>query len=114
MVAKLDLTLTMAERNEGLAGSLEYSTDLFERGTLGTLIEIQGHAIDVISRNAHTLTRQLNNLLYLQEVRSSQIKPVPAATSSTRPFPLAASTASSSIRGTGRERKRVDLSYRFA
>jgi signal transduction histidine kinase len=51
--------------------------DLFERGTLGTLSEIQGHAIDVISRNAHTLTRQLNNLLYLQEVRSSQIKPVP-------------------------------------
>jgi signal transduction histidine kinase len=51
--------------------------DLFERGTLGALSEIQGHAIDVISRNAHTLTRQLNNLLYLQEVRSSQIKPIP-------------------------------------
>ena len=48
--------------------------DLFERGTLGPLSEIQGHAIDVIGRNAHTLTRQLNNLLYLQEVRSSQIK----------------------------------------
>src|SRR6266498_5760837 len=51
--------------------------DLFERGTLGALSEIQGQAIDVIGRNAHTLTRQLNNLLYLQEVRSSQIKPVP-------------------------------------
>jgi signal transduction histidine kinase len=50
--------------------------DLFERGTLGTLSEIQSHAIDVIGRNAHTLTRQLNNLLYLQEVRSSQIKRV--------------------------------------
>jgi signal transduction histidine kinase len=48
--------------------------DLFERGTLGPLNEIQGHAIDVMGRNAHTLTRQLNNLLYLQEVRSSQIK----------------------------------------
>jgi signal transduction histidine kinase len=51
--------------------------DLFERGTLGPLSDIQGHAIDVIGRNAHTLTRQLNNLLYLQEVRSSQIKLVP-------------------------------------
>ncbi|HJZ48310.1 MAG TPA: hybrid sensor histidine kinase/response regulator [Roseiflexaceae bacterium] len=51
--------------------------DLFDRGTLGPLSEVQGHAIDVIGRNAHTLTRQLNNLLYLQEVRSSQIKQVP-------------------------------------
>jgi signal transduction histidine kinase len=51
--------------------------DLFERGTLGPLSEIQGHAIDVIGRNAHTLTRQLNNLLYLQEVRSSQLKLAP-------------------------------------
>jgi signal transduction histidine kinase len=53
--------------------------DLFERGTLGALSEIQSHALDVIGRNAHTLTRQLNNLLYLQEVRSSQIKRVPVA-----------------------------------
>jgi signal transduction histidine kinase len=51
--------------------------DLFERGTLGQLSEIQTHAIDVIGRNAQTLTRQLNNLLYLQEVRSSRIKRVP-------------------------------------
>ncbi|HNP84744.1 MAG TPA: hybrid sensor histidine kinase/response regulator [Kouleothrix sp.] len=48
--------------------------NLFERGTLGPLNDAQGQAIDVIARNAHTLTRQLNNLLYLQEVRSTQIK----------------------------------------
>jgi signal transduction histidine kinase len=53
--------------------------DLFERGTLGPLSEVQSHAIDVIVRNARTLTRQLNNLLYLQEVRSSQIKRAPVA-----------------------------------
>jgi signal transduction histidine kinase len=53
--------------------------DLFERGTLGPLNETQSHAINVIVRNAHTLTRQLNNLLYLQEVRSSQLKRVPVA-----------------------------------
>jgi signal transduction histidine kinase len=50
--------------------------DLFERGTLGPMNEVQTHAIDVIMRNSHTLTRHLNNLLYLQEVRSSQIKRV--------------------------------------
>ena len=51
--------------------------ELFERGTLGPLNESQNEAIEVISRNAHTLTRHLNNLLYLQEVRSSQLKRVP-------------------------------------
>jgi signal transduction histidine kinase len=51
--------------------------DLFDRGTLGPLNEVQTHALEVVTRNAHTLTRHLNNLLYLQEVRSSQIKRVP-------------------------------------
>ncbi len=53
--------------------------DLFERGTLGPLSEAQSQAIDVVARNAHMLTRQLNNLLYLQEVRSSQIRRVPVS-----------------------------------
>jgi len=53
--------------------------DLFERGTLGPLSEMQHQALDVITRNSHTLARQLNNLLYLQEVRSSQIKRVPVS-----------------------------------
>jgi signal transduction histidine kinase len=53
--------------------------DLFERGTLGALSEMQRQALDVITRNSHTLARQLNNLLYLQEVRSSQIKRVPVS-----------------------------------
>jgi signal transduction histidine kinase len=51
--------------------------DLFQRGTLGSLSEVQDQALDVMTRNAQTLARQLNNLLYLQEVRSSQIKRVP-------------------------------------
>jgi signal transduction histidine kinase len=51
--------------------------DLFERGTLGPLAEVQRHSLEVIARNAHTLTRHVNNLLYLQEVRSSLIKRVP-------------------------------------
>ena len=48
--------------------------NLFERGTLGALSDMQRQALDVVGRNAQTLARQLNNLLYLQEVRSSQIK----------------------------------------
>lgn len=53
--------------------------ELFERGTLGPLSDSQSEAIAIIARNAHTLARHLNNLLYLQEVRSSQIKRAPCA-----------------------------------
>lgn len=51
--------------------------ELFERRTLGPLNEVQGQAISVIARNARTLSRILNNLLYLQEVRSTEIRRVP-------------------------------------
>ncbi|HEX9441104.1 MAG TPA: hybrid sensor histidine kinase/response regulator [Roseiflexaceae bacterium] len=51
--------------------------ELFERRTLGPTNEVQTEAIRVMARNAETLTRHVNNLLYLQEVRSSQLKRVP-------------------------------------
>ncbi len=51
--------------------------ELFGRRTLGPLNEIQAEAIKVMARNTETLTRHVNNLLYLQEVRSSQLKRVP-------------------------------------
>ncbi len=51
--------------------------ELFERRTLGPLNEVQGQAISVIARNARTLSRILNNLLYLQEVRSTEVRRVP-------------------------------------
>lgn len=53
--------------------------ELFERHMLGTLTEVQSQALDVVSRNAHVLARHLNNLLYLQEVRSSQLRRAPVA-----------------------------------
>jgi signal transduction histidine kinase len=53
--------------------------ELFDRRTLGPLNEHQSEAIAVMARNAETLTRHVNNLLYLQEVRSTQIKRVPLA-----------------------------------
>ncbi len=51
--------------------------ELFERRTLGSLTDVQGQAINVIARNARILSRILNNLLYLQEVRSTEIRRVP-------------------------------------
>jgi signal transduction histidine kinase len=51
--------------------------ELFERRTLGTLTDVQSQAIGVIARNSRTLSRILNNLLYLQEMRSSTIRRVP-------------------------------------
>jgi signal transduction histidine kinase len=53
--------------------------ELFERRTLGPLNDVQTQAIGVISRNSRTLTRILNNLLYLQEVRTNPLRPVPLA-----------------------------------
>jgi signal transduction histidine kinase len=53
--------------------------ELFGRRTLGPLSEPQSEAIAVMARNAETLTRHVNNLLYLQEVRSAQLKRVPLA-----------------------------------
>ncbi|HET9221741.1 MAG TPA: hybrid sensor histidine kinase/response regulator [Roseiflexaceae bacterium] len=53
--------------------------ELFGRRTLGPMNEIQSEAITVMARNAETLTRHVNNLLYLQEVRSTQIKRGPVA-----------------------------------
>ncbi len=51
--------------------------ELFERRTLGSLNDVQTQAITVVARNARSLSRILNSLLYLQEVRSSQIRRVP-------------------------------------
>ncbi|HEX5692167.1 MAG TPA: hybrid sensor histidine kinase/response regulator [Roseiflexaceae bacterium] len=53
--------------------------ELFGRRTLGPMNETQSEAISVMARNAETLTRHVNNLLYLQEVRSAQLKRVPLA-----------------------------------
>jgi signal transduction histidine kinase len=48
--------------------------ELFERRTLGPLNDVQTQAISVVARNSRTLARILNNLLYLQELRSGEIR----------------------------------------
>lgn len=55
--------------------------ELFERNTLGQLSDVQQQAVSVIARNSRALSRILNNLLYLQEVRSSAVLRVPVALS---------------------------------
>jgi signal transduction histidine kinase len=51
--------------------------ELFERNTLGTITDVQSQAITVIARNSRSLSRLLNNLLYLQEIRSAQARRTP-------------------------------------
>lgn len=53
--------------------------ELLNRGMLGTLNEVQHEAVAVMSRSADLLSRQINNLLYLQEVRSAQLQRTPMA-----------------------------------
>jgi signal transduction histidine kinase len=47
--------------------------DLLGNQTLGEMNDLQHGALDVVRRNVDILSRQLNNLLYLHEYRSSQL-----------------------------------------
>ncbi|MFP4437798.1 MAG: ATP-binding protein [Chloroflexaceae bacterium] len=47
--------------------------ELFLRGTLGPLNDTQHEAVALMRRNAEVLSRHLNNLLYLQEARSTSL-----------------------------------------
>jgi signal transduction histidine kinase len=49
---------------------------LFDRGTLGALTQQQSEALRIILRNSRMLSHHINSLLYLQEIRSSELKMV--------------------------------------
>jgi signal transduction histidine kinase len=66
------LTSLSHELRTPLTSLLGY-LDLFSRGTLGPVNDIQRDAIAVMQRNVETLSQQLNNLLYLQEYRSNPL-----------------------------------------
>src|SRR5437660_750076 len=51
-VAKFDLTVTMWEAEEGLTGVVEYSTDLFEAGTMERLVGHWERLLEGIAKNA--------------------------------------------------------------
>jgi signal transduction histidine kinase len=72
------LTTLSHELRTPLTSLLGY-IDLFGRGTLGSMNDVQRDAIAVMQRNIETLSRQLNNLLYLQEYRSNQLSIAPVS-----------------------------------
>src|SRR5207247_10498114 len=49
--AKFDLTLSLAEGEQGLFGTLEYNTDLFERSTIRRMAEHFNILLEGLSRN---------------------------------------------------------------
>jgi signal transduction histidine kinase len=51
--------------------------ELLDRGMLGALSDVQRDAVAVMRRSGDVLSRQINNLLYLQEVRSAQLQRAP-------------------------------------
>ena len=57
--------------------SLSGYIELFERETLGPLNTAQREAMSVMRRSTETLSKQLNNLLFFQELRQRQMKLLP-------------------------------------
>jgi amino acid adenylation domain-containing protein len=60
--AKFDLTLSMAETEEGLVGALEYSTDLFEASTAQRMCNHFVTLIDSVAAGLHTPVSDLGIL----------------------------------------------------
>jgi amino acid adenylation domain-containing protein len=60
VTAKFDLTLTISEDGEGLSGTVEYATDLYERSTIVRLFE---HMRAVLEGMVEDEDRRVNDLL---------------------------------------------------
>jgi amino acid adenylation domain-containing protein len=69
-VAKFDLTLEVTERDEGLAITVEYSTDLFEAATVTRLLEHYRTVLEGIVANPE---RRLSELPLLSEAERQQV-----------------------------------------
>lgn len=57
--------------------SMKGYLDMLEQEALGSLSQAQRDALGIVAHNVETLTRQLNNLLFLQEMRSSELREAP-------------------------------------
>ncbi|HEU4886061.1 MAG TPA: condensation domain-containing protein, partial [Longimicrobium sp.] len=68
--SKLDLTLSFTPRADGLRGDLEYSTDLFERGTVRRLL---GHLVRVLEQVAEDADLRLSELDLLAEAERARV-----------------------------------------
>jgi amino acid adenylation domain-containing protein len=68
--AKFDLTLSMAETSHGLAGALEYNTDLFDEDTMARMA---GHLITLLEGAAADPSRPISRLPLLTEQEHRQL-----------------------------------------
>ncbi|HEU4880944.1 MAG TPA: FkbM family methyltransferase, partial [Longimicrobium sp.] len=69
-IAKFDLSLTLAATPRGLRGGLNYSTDLFERGTVERMI---GHLARVLEQVAADADVRLSRLALLDEAERARL-----------------------------------------
>jgi amino acid adenylation domain-containing protein len=60
--AKFDLSLTLAATAHGLRGALNYSTDLFERGTVGRMLGHLRRVLEQVAENADVRLSELELL----------------------------------------------------
>src|SRR5262249_28048733 len=60
--AKFDLTLGLTERPEGLVGTLEYNTDLFDRATVERMATHFRRLLEVVVRDASRVIAALPQL----------------------------------------------------
>jgi amino acid adenylation domain-containing protein len=70
VTAKFDLTLNLLEVNEGLAGSLEYSRDLYEAATIRRMARHYQQVVEAIVRDADQRIREIE---LMTEAERSQI-----------------------------------------
>ncbi|HEV8722247.1 MAG TPA: amino acid adenylation domain-containing protein [Candidatus Binatia bacterium] len=68
--AKFDLTLSMSEDAEGLRGSLQYSTDLFDDATIARMIEHFQTLLEGVVTNAG---QRISDLPILSEIEKHQL-----------------------------------------
>ncbi len=68
--AKFDLTLTLTERNRGLSGFLEYSSDLFDRSTI---TRMAGHFLTLLGGITSDPDRPIGALPLLAKAERKQI-----------------------------------------
>ena len=68
--AKFDLTLTLTERNRGLSGFFEYSSDLFDRSTI---VRMAGHFLTLLGGITSDPDRPIGALPLLAKAERKQI-----------------------------------------
>jgi len=69
-IAKFDLTFSLAEKDQGIAGYVEYSTDLFDHATIGRMI---GHFQTLLEGIVSDPDQRISDLPILSEAERNQL-----------------------------------------